>query len=175
MRIYFIRHGESVARKNGLIDQTSETPLSDQGQKQAKAVTNRLRGIKIDLIYSSTFLRAEQTAEIISKKIGVPVERWEQLVEASESTETFNALDGRAGKILEHLLCHHKNQTVLCVSHATMIEAIVAKMVFGSDLSFEIMAHIKKHFGTINTGVSIAEFNEKDGWSLLTFNGFGHL
>lgn len=173
MKVYFVRHGESTAKRAGL-EQTPETPLSAEGQKQAEAVAKRLADIKIDSVYSSTHLRAKETAEIISKNIGVSVEQWSHLVEA-DGGEAFDELNKRAEKILEHLISHHKDQTVVCVSHATMIEAIVAKMVFGGDLSPAIMAHIKAHFGTTNTGISIAEFDHKSGWTLLSFNDFGHL
>lgn len=174
MKLYLIRHGESAAKKKRL-EQTSETPLSDRGQKQAEAVAERFKNIKIDSIYSSAHLRARQTAEIISQKTGVSVEYWEHLAETNTSEETFDELNERTKKVLEHLISHHKDQNVVCVSHATMIEAIIDKMIFGADLTSEIMAHIKKHLGTVNTGVSITEFTEKDGWILVAFNDFGHL
>ncbi len=174
MKIYLIRHGESVANKGGL-SQTSETLLSEQGIKQAKDVAKRLTRLKIDLIYSSTHLRAKQTAEIISKKIKKPIEYWENLIETDAFKENFDELNKRLEKVLEHLISHHKNQSVLSISHATMIEAIIAKMIFGENLSGQIMASIKKHFGTANTGISICEFTERDGWVLHTFNDSSHL
>lgn len=174
MILYLIRHGESIANKDGL-DQSSGTTLSKCGKEQAKNIAKRLKNVEIDFIYSSTHLRTRQTAETISKKIKKPIEYWGDLVEADSSTEDFNNLNQRAKKILENLIFRHKNQPVLCVSHASMIEAIIAKMVFGENLSEEIMAAIKKHFGTTNTGISICEFTEKNGWVLHTFNDSSHL
>jgi len=174
MTIYLIRHGESIANKERL-DQSSETILSEYGKEQVKNVTERLRNIKIDVIYCSTHLRAKQTAEIISKKIKKPVEYWDNLVETDSLTESFDNLNQRTKKILKRLISCHKNQSVLCVSHASMIEAIIAKMIFGKDLSKEIISAIKQHFGTTNTGISICEFTEKNGWTLQTFNDSSHL
>ncbi len=174
MKIYLIRHGESTANKAG-IDQSSGTLLSEHGSEQAKNIAERLSKLKIDLIYSSPYLRTKQTVEIISDKIKKSIEYWEDLIEVDLPKETFDEINKRSKKVLDHLISHHKNQTVLCVSHATMIEAIIAKMIFGEDLSEQIMASIKKHFGTTNTGISICEFTEKDGWILHTFNDSIHL
>lgn len=174
MKLYLIRHGESTANKAGL-DQSSETLLSEHGIEQAKNVAERLSKLKIDLIYSSPYLRTKQTVEIISEKIKKPIEYWGDLIEVDLPKETFYEINKRSKKVLEHLIYHHKNQTVLCVSHATMIEAIVAKMIFGEDLSEQIMTSIKKHFGTTNTGISICELTKKDGWVIHTFNDSSHL
>ena len=174
MKLYLVRHGETDANRLGL-SQSPKTPLSEDGLKQAKIVARRLAGIKIDIIYSSTYLRAKRTAEVISKEIDEPIEYWGKLIEAGSSEENFKGLNRRAEKILEHLISHHRDQSVLCVSHATMIEAIIAKLVFGENLSDKIMSDIKRHFGTTNTGISICEFTEKNGWILNTFNDSSHL
>ena len=174
MKVYLIRHGESTGNKYGL-EQFSASTLSSHGIKQAETVSERLANIKIDIIYSSTYLRTKQTAEIISQKIKKPIEYWEELLEINSLKENFDDQNQRSKKVLEHLIFHHKNQSVICVSHATMIEAIIAKMIFGESLSEQIMLAIKKHFGTTNTGISICEFTEKDGWVLHAFNDSSHL
>lgn len=174
MKVFLIRHGESTANKR-VPNQSSRTTLSKHGIEQAKNVAEKLANIKIGIIYSSTHLRAKQTAEIISQKIKKPIEYWEELLEINSLKENFDDQNQRSKKVLEHLIFHHKNQSVICVSHATMIEAIIAKMIFGESLSGQIMLAIKKHFGTTNTGISICEFTEKDGWVLHTFNDSSHL
>lgn len=174
MKIYLIRHGESIAKKRG-VGQSSETPLSKYGREQAENVAERLKNSKIDIIYSSTHFRAKQTAEIILRKIKKPTEYWRDLIEVDSLSENFSELNQKSEKIIKHFISHHKNQSVICVFHTTMIEAIIAKMIFGKNLSEQIMDEIKKHFGTTNTGISICEFTEKDGWILHTFNDSSHL
>ncbi len=174
MKIYLVRHAESLKNKEGL-DRTAETPLSVKGVEQAEFVARRLANIKIDVIYSSSYQRARQTAEVISKTIGKPIEYWDHLIEVNTQKETFEELNKRSEAILNHLLAHHKDQDVLCVSHASMIETIIAKMIFGENLSLQIMLDIKNHTGTTNTGISICEFTKKGGWDLLTFNDSSHL
>lgn len=174
MRVYLIRHAESLKNKEGL-DRTAQTPLSENGIKQAESVAGRIANITIDVIYSSSYQRAKQTAAIISKVIDKPIEYWDHLIEANTQKETFEELNLRSEAILNHLLAHHKDQNVLCISHASMIEMVIGKMVFGGNLSLQIMLDIKKHFGATNTGISVCEFTEKDGWVLQTFNDFSHL
>jgi len=80
MILYLVRHGESLANKN-LFHHKPETPLSKKGVEQAKIVTERLKNIKVDFVYSSPLKRAKQTAEIISKRKNLSVEFWEDLRE----------------------------------------------------------------------------------------------
>lgn len=174
MITYLIRHAESLKNKDGL-DRTSETPLSENGYKQAESIAQRIKKIPIDVIYSSSYLRAQQTAEIVSKEIDKPIELWDHLIEANAEKETFEELNGRTQEILNHLTSHHIEQYVLCISHASLIEKIIAKMVFGDHLTPQITEDIRLHFGTTNTGISICEYTEKDGWSLKTFNDSSHL
>lgn len=67
-RIYLVRHGETewnrVQRSQG---SSNDIPLSEDGIKQAQAVSERLRSEKIDMVFSSTLLRAYTTAVEIAK------------------------------------------------------------------------------------------------------------
>jgi broad specificity phosphatase PhoE len=86
MLIYFVRHGESEGNKENT-HQYANTPLSDNGVKQAEALAKRLKDVHFDLIYSSPALRSKQTAEIINKTLNVPVEFWDELKELRTPTE----------------------------------------------------------------------------------------
>lgn len=86
MILYLVRHGESEANKNNF-HHTPEVPLSSAGLLQANEVAKRFKNIHIDLIYSSPMIRAKQTAEVISKKVGVPVEYWDDLSEMRQPVE----------------------------------------------------------------------------------------
>ena len=68
MKVFLIRHGESILNGRG-IHQYPDTPLSNAGIRQAEAIAERLVGVKIDLILASRYKRAMQTAQIISRRI----------------------------------------------------------------------------------------------------------
>ena len=70
---FLVRHGQSETNaKGGTIssDIKASDPLTSLGEKQIKKAAKSLRKNKIDLIISSPFSRAKQTAEMIAKEIG---------------------------------------------------------------------------------------------------------
>ena len=79
-QIYFVRHGESEL--NALnVRQGSKGHLSPKGREQAAFVAERFIQIPIDVIISSNFERAEETAGIIADKIRAPLVVSELLAE----------------------------------------------------------------------------------------------
>lgn len=73
--LYFVRHGESELNLRRIYAGQTDTPLTDRGRAQAKAAGDQAKTIKIDVIVSSSLNRAHETAQIIAKEIGYPVER----------------------------------------------------------------------------------------------------
>lgn len=67
MDIYLIRHGETVGNLTK-IHQDAQTELSELGKQQAAQLGKRLKSAKIDLIYASPMVRAQQTARIIAEQ-----------------------------------------------------------------------------------------------------------
>lgn len=86
MKLYLVRHGQSVGNLNKL-HQFSHTPLSDLGRKQAEVVAKRFSSIPVDLIMASDFTRAHKTAEIIAKHLNKPLETNQQLREIKRPSE----------------------------------------------------------------------------------------
>ena len=70
-KLYFIRHGESEANAQ-MIYAHPHTPLTVKGIAQATAAGQKLKEEKVDIIVSSTYLRAKKTAEIIAEEINYP-------------------------------------------------------------------------------------------------------
>jgi len=79
-RFYFVRHGESVGNA-GKVYQPLDSGLSELGIKQAQVMAERCSKLPIRHIVSSTLARAQETAEIISKKVGRSFESSDLLVE----------------------------------------------------------------------------------------------
>jgi broad specificity phosphatase PhoE len=67
MRLYLVRHGESIANNQRKHQGDSyDTDLTELGFEQAKKLAKRLREFKFDIIYTSNLKRAKQTAEEIN-------------------------------------------------------------------------------------------------------------
>jgi broad specificity phosphatase PhoE len=82
MKLYFVRHGESVAN---ILREFSNSgvkhPLTEKGIEQAQLLAHQLADIQFERIYSSPVLRALQTARIVADKRGLDVEVTEALRE----------------------------------------------------------------------------------------------
>ena len=64
-KIYFVRHGEIDSNIERYLPTKIES-LNLNGFVQAEFVASRMKGISIQKIYISDFLRAQQTAEPIA-------------------------------------------------------------------------------------------------------------
>jgi len=68
MRIFLIRHGESIGNARGIHQgQKNDFSLSELGRKQSNFLKQRFEKLKIDAVYSSDLKRAKETADFISK------------------------------------------------------------------------------------------------------------
>jgi len=75
MKLIFTRHGESEANILKIISNRNlPHPLTERGRQQAHLLADKLTSQKIVAIYTSPILRAQQTAEILAQKLGLPVQ-----------------------------------------------------------------------------------------------------
>ncbi|MFO1197640.1 MAG: histidine phosphatase family protein [Burkholderiaceae bacterium] len=89
MSIILVRHGETPLNATRVL-QPPDTPLSELGRAQARAVGERLARAGVTAIVSSDLARATMTAEPLAALTGLPIERTELLQERN-----FGALRGR--------------------------------------------------------------------------------
>lgn len=75
MTVYLVRHGESTWNVAELIQgQTLSPELTARGVDQAHEVAESLAGLGIRRVVTSDAARAQQTAAIIARRLGVVVE-----------------------------------------------------------------------------------------------------
>ena len=73
MRLYLIRHAESVWNAEDRVQGHGDSPLTDAGLAQAERLGRRLASCKIGELYASPLQRALQTAQAVSRMVRVPV------------------------------------------------------------------------------------------------------
>lgn len=74
MKLIIIRHGESEADLLDVHEGRADFALTERGHRQARAMAEYAAAhFEISKIYASTLIRAKQTAQHLSEKIGVPV------------------------------------------------------------------------------------------------------
>ena len=118
MNCYLVRHGKDDDSVRG---GWSSTPLTDLGIEQVQALANELAldpQKNIVQIFSSDLLRAKQTADILSKKIGVPVVYLPQFREADngilagmKNAEVLQAYPGLFWNTLDWDECYPEGES----------------------------------------------------------------
>lgn len=71
--IYITRHGQTIWNKEGRIQGSKNSPLTEDGILGAELMCERMRDIKIDYIISSPIERAMKTAKIIKGEKEIPI------------------------------------------------------------------------------------------------------
>ena len=94
---YFVRHGESEGNAARIFTGQTDSPLTERGREQAATVAEELAKVKFDRIVSSDLARARDTAEVIAKPRGIPVEIVGELREIDVGDRTGTAFDETRG------------------------------------------------------------------------------
>jgi broad specificity phosphatase PhoE len=82
--LFLIRHGETEWNVEGRYQGQADPPLNERGIRQAYELGEKLAQVNLDLLYTSPLLRSEQTAEIISQKLAIPIYKDERLMEINQ-------------------------------------------------------------------------------------------
>lgn len=84
MKLYLVRHGETDWNLQNRIQGQTDTPLNEQGRRQAQKLARKLQEKHhISSIYSSRQKRALETAQVVGRAIGLEPEVRQGLEEIS--------------------------------------------------------------------------------------------
>lgn len=153
--LLLVRHATTAATGKKLGGRT-EAPLDEGGRAQAAAAAERLRGLRLTAVYASPLTRTMETARIVAAPHGLGVRPAEGLLEVeygkwtdrplaqvaktklwpviqqlpSQVTfpdgETIRGMQSRAVDAIEEIVARHPKGTVVAVSHADVIKALVS-------------------------------------------------
>src|SRR6202030_4278528 len=73
LRIYLARHGQTDWNLEHRLQGSTETDLNGTGREQAVKLAERLRGIRLDAVYSSMLHRSRETAEIVRGSVPLTI------------------------------------------------------------------------------------------------------
>lgn len=121
MWIHLLRHGIAIDRDDPACPTDPERFLTDQGKARTKAVARGLARleVEIDVVLSSPYVRALQTAEIARRVLApeAPLSTTDALVPHADPAALGEALREHAGSNL------------LCVGHAPQLDRLLAWLV----------------------------------------------
>ncbi len=120
-RYFIMRHGQAISNVTGVLDLHGDPTnhLTKKGEEQAVHAAAGLKKEKIDLIFSSPFLRAQKTADIVQKELRLSGEVLvdERLREDNDNDSV--AVRRRMGEFLFDIENRYKNKNILIISHGS--------------------------------------------------------
>ncbi len=123
MQLYIVRHGIAIDREDPKAPAEAERFLTEEGIAKTKQVAKGIAalGVHADLMVSSPYLRAMQTAAIFASALDYP----EHKIRQSESL-----LPGAEPVAFLRELAREKNaSSVFCFGHAPHVDGLLAATV----------------------------------------------
>ena len=198
MRLILVRHGQTSWNDSGRAQGHTDIPLDLTGQEQARQLGQAFEGMIVDQVLSSDLTRSVETAEQVSKAVGVPVttrpdlrERcfgewegqsfssvsanlYERAQKHSISAQEVRAPNGESFLDVWNRLdavhddLRNADGTVVVVSHGGALSLLLAKLLKGT-------LDTSRAFRFGNTGITELE-KRMDGLFLITrYNDVSHL
>ena len=125
MNLFLLRHGIAVERGTAGFEKDADRPLTPKGERRLGRIADAMdaMGLKFDLILSSPYARARQTAEIVAGALGLKkkLEFSEDLTPDGDPKALIAALDKRE----PHL------ENVLLVGHEPFLGGLIATLTSG--------------------------------------------
>ena len=149
MILYLVRHGIAVDRTDPKSPPDPDRPLTAHGVQKTRSAALGLRamGAKPDVMITSPYARAAQTAEIFAEALEFPVEK----IRVNESLKP----SGNPGEIVREL-AHLRAKEAAIFGHAPHLDLTIA-LLAGARAPF---TELKK------SGVACFE-RAHEGWRLL--------
>lgn len=149
MKLYVVRHGETLENANDCLVGRINSSLTVEGINQAKVVKEKFKDINIDLIVSSPLDRCKQTAEVISDNI-IPIIYSDKLLGRDhgeftgkpkssmnfdeywnynkniqyEKAESVKDLYDRVDNLIKELKVEYKDKNIIIVTHSGIMRIL---------------------------------------------------
>src|SRR4051812_48240859 len=128
MNLFVLRHGIAVDLGVKGCARDSERVLTGEGKRKVRKVAKAMKAMKLefDLILSSPFVRASETAEIVAKELGLDLAFTDALIPRTEVSKL-------AAVLAKH---EDKAENVLIVGHEPHLSETIGYLLTGEDKSF---------------------------------------
>jgi probable phosphoglycerate mutase len=176
--LHLLRHGQHDLGGGVLAGRMPGVGLTERGRAEIAAVCARLAGENIAALYASPLQRTRESAEIVSKRLGLPIEFVDDLIELDfgewtgatfdsiradprwgswslhrslatiPGGETMRAVQFRAVEAVLHIGERHRNAASVIVSHGDVIRSI---LVFALGMPLDFYNRIEVVQGSLST------------------------
>jgi probable phosphomutase (TIGR03848 family) len=175
---HLLRHGEHAVQGRICAGRMPGVILSERGRGEAERAADRLARTGIAAIYASPLERAQETAEIVSRRLSLPVgvlddlseldfgewtgltfdevrkdPRWPEWASHRSLScipggETMRAVQRRVVEALMEMRAAHPDESVVVVSHGDVIRAA---LVFALGMPLDFYARIEVATASLST------------------------
>ena len=126
MNLFILRHGLAGEPGDPAYKSDSERPLTPKGRRKLRDVTDAMNALELafELILSSPYARAKQTAEIVAEAFGAEkkLELSDSLTPSGSTRELIELLKRRTPPL----------KSVLLVGHEPYLSGLISLLVSGS-------------------------------------------
>ena len=176
MKLYLIRHGQTDWNIQGKIQGSHDIPLNDTGRAQAKLVAEGMDSRPVTKIFSSTLMRAVETARMIGDRqqvetylvpglIEVEFGKWEGMTGGETQMEAMERVAGAIEAVMEMT---NGREDIAVVSHGATMAYIVAYLMRNHPEEAEIIVD--------NASITTVNYNPiTQDYMLLEVNDTAHL
>lgn len=125
MKIYLIRHSNAVEPGTPGYEDDSLRPLTEKGRDKMKDIASALKGLDVNpnLIVSSPYVRAQQTAEILAKVL-----KYKQELTFSDALVPMGNADHIIGEINEK----YTVDELVLVGHEPCLSVLIGTLIAGN-------------------------------------------
>jgi probable phosphoglycerate mutase len=140
MTLYFARHGETDWNAEGRWQGQTDVPLNAKGRLQAAALATRLGALGVRAVGTSDLVRANETAEIVARDLGLVV----GLRDASFRERAYGPFEGLTREECKTLLpeawARLEKEPDHAIPDVEPLELVAKRMLAGVRLAAERLA-----------------------------------
>ena len=168
VRLYLMRHGETVDNVNRILQGQTDGKLNDNGLRMAEEASRRMAGEAIDVFFSSDLGRCVDTCRIMARPHGKPIVQTPLLRERDwgsftglyipdlkgrewpDDIETTEQMRMRAETFLHWIRAEYQGKTLLVVGHG-IINLVILSILSGKPMrDIQKMANAEVRLLTID-------------------------
>ncbi|MFT3890836.1 MAG: phosphohistidine phosphatase SixA [Anaerolineales bacterium] len=125
MKLYLIRHSNAIDPGTPDYEDDSQRPLTEKGRDKMYKIASALKelGVKPDLIVSSPYIRARQTADILAKVL-----KYKPELTISETLIPMGNADDIVGEINEK----YSVDELVLIGHEPSLSGLIGTLVAGN-------------------------------------------
>jgi len=127
MELYILRHAIAAERSSAGHSSDSQRPLTPEGLRKLKRIVRGMKSIELsfDLILSSPYMRARQTADVVATTLGL-----ESVLELSVLLEPGAELQALIADLASRSMGVDR---ILLVGHEPMLSSLTSLLLSGDE------------------------------------------